>query len=128
MFVSKLDRDWQETPFLMQGFMIESLDDIDTVAEYSQHVWIDAVREQWIPPEERGVAGPAIAKSQTYINKIEAQKEHQAAIGIFREAKKLTKTLLDDVRLGGGGNTEQAKATVKDCVGSILRNADALIW
>ncbi len=128
MFVSKLDRDWQETPFLMQGFMIESLDDIDIVAEYSQHVWIDAVREHWIPPEERGVAGPAIAKSRTYINKIEAQKEHAAALGVFREAKKLTKTLLDDVRLGGVVNTEEAKATVKDCVSSILRNADALIW
>lgn len=128
MFVSKLDRDWQETPFLMQGFMIESFDDIDAVAEYSQHVWIDAVREQWIPPEERGVAGPAIAKSTSYINKVAAQKEHQAALSVFREAKKLTKTLLDDARLGGVVNTEQAKATVKDCVGSILRNADALIW
>lgn len=128
MFVSKLDRDWQETPFLMQGFMIESLDDIDIVAEYSQHVWIDAVREQWVPPEERGVAGPSKAKSQTYINKIEAQKEHAAALGVFREAKKLTKTLLDDVRLGGVVNTEEAKATVKDCVSSILRNPDALIW
>ena len=128
MFVSKLDRDWQETPFLMQGFMIESLDDIDTVAEYSQHVWIDAVREQWIPPEERGVVGASSAKSQSYINKIEAQKEHAAALGVFREAKKLTKTLLDDVRLGGVVNTEEAKATVKDCVSSILRNPDALIW
>jgi putative nucleotidyltransferase with HDIG domain len=128
MFVSKLDRDWQETPFLMQGFMIESLDDIDTVAEFSQHVWIDAVREQWVSPEERGVSGPAIPKVKSYINKIDAQKEHQAALGVFREAKKLTKTLLDDVRLGGVVNTEEAKATVKDCVGSILRNADALIW
>jgi len=128
MFVSKLDRDWQETPFLMQGFMIESLDDIDTVAEFSQYVWIDAVRDEWIPPEQRGVSGSAIPKVKTYINKIEAQKEHQAALGVFREAKKLTKTLLDDVRLGGVVNTEQAKATVKDCVSSILRNADALIW
>ncbi|MCE3251151.1 MAG: metal-dependent phosphohydrolase [Cellvibrio sp.] len=128
MFVSKLDRDWQETPFLMQGFIIESLDDIDIVARYSEYVWIDAVREQWIPPEERGVSGPAIPKVKSYVNKIEAQKEHAAALGVFREAKKLTKTLLDDVRLGGVVDTEQAKATVKDCVSSILRNADALIW
>lgn len=128
MFVSQLDRDWQETPFVMQGFMVESLDDIDTVAQYCQHVWIDAVREEWVPPEQRGVAGPAIAKKQSYINKISSQQEHQAALGIYREAKKLTKTLLDDVRLGGVVNTEQAKATVKDCVNSILRNADALIW
>lgn len=128
MFVSKLDRDWQDTPFLMQGFMIESLDDIDSVAEYAEYLWIDAVREEWIPPEQRGVAGPAIARKKTYINKVNSQAEHQAALGVYREAKKLTKTLLDDVRLGGVVNTEQAKATVKDCVNSILRNADALIW
>jgi putative nucleotidyltransferase with HDIG domain len=128
MFVSKLDRDWQETPFLMQGFMIESLDDIDTVAEYSQYVWIDAVKEEWIPPEQRGVAGPAIPKVKSYVNKVDAQKEHRAAMGVYRQARQLTKTLLDDVRLGGAINTEQAKSTVKDCVHSILRNPDALLW
>jgi putative nucleotidyltransferase with HDIG domain len=128
MYVSRLDRDWQETPFLMQGFMIESLDDIDAVAQYSEHVWIDAVREEWVPPEARGVSGTPIPRVKSYINKVDAQKEHQAAMGVFREAKKLTKTLLDDARLGGVINTEQAKATVKECVGSILRNPDALIW
>lgn len=128
MYVSKLDRDWQETPFLMQGFMIESLDDIYTVAEYSQHVWVDAIKEEWVPPETRGVAGPAIAKSKTYINKVDAKKEHDAAIGVYREARRLTKTLLDDARLGGVVNTQQAKETVKDCVHSILRNPDALLW
>jgi putative nucleotidyltransferase with HDIG domain len=128
MYVSRLDRDWQETPFLMQGFMIESLDDIDAVAQYSEHVWIDAVREEWVPPEARGVSGTPIPRVKSYINKVDVQKEHQAAMGVFREAKKLTKTLLDDARLGGVINTEQAKATVKECVGSILRNPDALIW
>ena len=43
MYVSKLDRDWLETPFLMQGFIVESLDDIDTVAEYSEYIWVDAI-------------------------------------------------------------------------------------
>ena len=128
MYVSKLDRAWEETPFLMQGFMIESLDDIDTVAEYSQHVWIDAVKEEWVPPELRGVSGKPIAKVKTYINKVDAKKEHDAAIGVYREARRLTKTLLDDARLGGVVNTQQAKETVKDCVGSILRNPDALLW
>ena len=36
--------------------------------------------------------------------------------------------MLDDLRLGGVINSEQAKETVKDCVHSILRNADALLW
>lgn len=128
MYVSKLDRDWQETPFLMQGFLIESLADIDAVAEYSQHVWIDAVREEWIPPETRGVINPPTPKTKIYINKVDAKKEHEAALGVYRQARRLTKTLLDDARLGNVVNSQQAKDTVKDCVNSILRNPDALIW
>lgn len=127
MFVSKLDRPWLETPFLMQGFVIESLDDIDAVAEYAQHVWIDAVSDEWVAPEER-----ATDKGQTpktiYINKIDTKKEHAAALETYREARRLTRNLLEDLRLSGVINTEQAKSTVKECVHSILRNSDALIW
>jgi putative nucleotidyltransferase with HDIG domain len=128
MFVSKLDRSWEETPFIMQGFRIESLEDIDTVAQYAQHVWIDAVTEEWVSLEERAVLGPQTAKPTSYVRQINAQDEHQAALGVFREAKKLTKSLLEDMRLGGVVDTAQAKATVKECVGSVLRNPDALIW
>lgn len=127
MFVSKLDRPWLETPFLMQGFVIESLDDIDAVAEYSQHVWIDAVAEEWVAPEERG-KHQGQAQKVSYINKINAKAEHAAAMDTYREARRLTRSLLDDLRLGGVINTAQAKSTVKECVHSILRNSDALIW
>lgn len=41
MFVSQLDRDWLETPFLLQGFHIEEEADIDVVAEYCEYVYID---------------------------------------------------------------------------------------
>ncbi len=127
MFVSKLDRPWLETPFLMQGFVVESLDDIDAVAEYAQHVWIDAVREEWVAPEERALA-KGQTKKVTYINKVDTKAEHSAALQTYREARRLTRNLLDDLRLGGVVNTDQAKATVKDCVHSILRNPDALLW
>lgn len=128
MFVSKLDRDWLETPFLMQGFVVESLDDIDTIAEYSQHVWIDAVQQTWVPPEERAVDATKKPPKVVYINKVSALEESLAVQGVYKEARKLTKSLLDDVRLGGVINTQQAKETVKDCVHSILRNPDALLW
>ena len=127
MFVSKLDRPWLETPFLMQGFVVESVSDIDSIAEYSQHVWIDAVSEDWVAPEERAVLSGQ-PKKTTYINKIDAKAEHSAALDTYRIARRLTRTLLDDIRLGGVINSEQAKTTVKDCVHSILRNSDALIW
>lgn len=127
MFVSKLDRPWLETPFLIQGFVVESLDDIDTVAQYSEYIWIDAVQQVWVPPEERAMLKAPLEKVN-YINKMEAKNEHQNAHNICREARQLTRTLLDDIRLGGVINTAQAKSTVRHCVDSILRNPDALIW
>ena len=41
MFVSKLDCDWLETPFLVQGFIVENLDDIDLLSQCCEHVWVD---------------------------------------------------------------------------------------
>lgn len=128
MYISKLDREWLETPFLMQGFIVENLDDIDTVAEYCEYVWIDAVQQQWVAPEERLVIAPNTPQKKIYINKVSAREEHVAVKGVYSTARRLTKSLLDDLRFGGVIDTEQAQATVKDCVHSILRNPDALLW
>ncbi len=128
MFVSKLDRDWLETPFLVQGFLIERPEDVDTVAQYAEHVWIDAVQSRWVPAEPHATLNPALRPKKTYINKVSAREEHGHALKAFRRARQLTKTLVDDIRLGGTIDTEQAKATVRSCVDSILRNPDALLW
>ncbi len=127
MFVSKLDRPWLETPFLMQGFVVVSQDDINTIAQYSEYVWIDAVAQTWTPPEARVSIKPT-EKKTAYINKVDVRLEHEQAQGVFRAARQLTRSILDDIRLGGVINTEQAKATVKNCIDSILRNPDALLW
>jgi hypothetical protein len=49
MYVSKLDRDWLDTPFLIQGFFIESSQDVATVASFCEHVWVDAAQNS--PPK-----------------------------------------------------------------------------
>ncbi|WP_111643067.1 HD-GYP domain-containing protein [Marinimicrobium alkaliphilum] len=133
MYVSKLDRDWLETPFLMQGFLIEHPDDIDTLAEYATYVWVDAVPEPRQRTPERPAAAarksvPPARKTTSYINKIPAREEHRQALGVYRTARKLTRSLLDEARLRGVIDTQGAKETVRSCVDSILRNPDALIW
>lgn len=129
MYIAKLDRDWLETPFLMQGFLVESLDDIDLLAELCEFVWIDAVFEEWTNPVERAISGEgASAYTVRYINKLPPQEEHRAAIGIYKGARTKTKSMLDELRLGGVVNTEQAKSTVNECVESVIRNPDALSW
>ena len=41
MFVAELDRPWLDTPFLLQGFLIEEQADIDALAKHCQYVFVD---------------------------------------------------------------------------------------
>ena len=44
MYISKLDRPWKQTPFLIQGFVIKDEVDIRTLVKYCDYVYIDAER------------------------------------------------------------------------------------
>ena len=129
MFVSDLDRDWLETPFVMQGFRVNSKEDIETVKRYCQHVWIDTLTWEYRPGSEK----PDIQRAprparHAYVNATSTVQEHKAALGIHQRARGITRTLLDEARLGYSVNTELAKETVKSCVESVIRNPDAMLW
>ena len=41
MYVAEVDRPWLETPFSVQGFFVESEEDIDYVAAHCKKVYVD---------------------------------------------------------------------------------------
>lgn len=60
MFVAELDRPWLDTPFLFQGFQIETDDQIAELRLYCQYVLVDPLRsigwDPWRNTPERKVA------------------------------------------------------------------------
>lgn len=132
MFVSQLDRDWLETPFLLQGFHIEEEADIDVVAEYCEYVYIDDDKSAKHKASEHssdvGTLRQIRVNQNIFEPEVPLEDEHRRVIGTFRQARSLTKTLLDDIRLGGAINTDQARHTVNECVHSVIRHPDALLW
>ena len=46
MFVSDLDRPWLETPYPIQGILIQSQNDIDKLKRYCTHVYVDIDRSE----------------------------------------------------------------------------------
>jgi HD-GYP domain-containing protein (c-di-GMP phosphodiesterase class II) len=44
MFVSRLDRPWTSTPFLMQGFLIRGDREIESLRQHCQFVYVDPVK------------------------------------------------------------------------------------
>jgi Domain of unknown function (DUF3391)/HD domain len=41
MFVAELDRPWLDTPFLLQGFLIDSASELETLQRYCRFVYVD---------------------------------------------------------------------------------------
>ncbi|MGD9942236.1 MAG: HD-GYP domain-containing protein, partial [Burkholderiaceae bacterium] len=44
MFVVELDRPWPDTPFLLQGFLIDSQIELETLRRYCRYVYVDIER------------------------------------------------------------------------------------
>jgi putative nucleotidyltransferase with HDIG domain len=89
---------------------------------------VDAVDQKWVAPEDREATRYRPPQAVRYINKVPAQDEHRKALSVYRASKNVAKGILDGIRLMGVIDTKAAKATVDDCVNSILRNPDALLW
>ncbi len=53
LFVAELDRPWLDTPFLLQGFLLDSDTDVEALRQYCRYVWVDlkfsdeAVAAEW---------------------------------------------------------------------------------
>src|SRR4051794_24265876 len=59
MYVSRLDRDWIGTPFLLQGFLVQTQEDIDLLGQYCSHVFVDIVKsENFIRASLQRIARP----------------------------------------------------------------------
>ncbi len=128
MYVSQLDKDWLDSPFLYQGFMIENQDDIRLLEEECQHVWIEPAIEMRRGKEDHHVLKKPSTQKTRYINKLTMPREYEKSRKVFETSRQRTKTILDDVALNGLINTKEAKKTVESCLDSILRNPNAMLW
>lgn len=128
MYVCELDRPWLDTPFILQGFKITSIDDIETLTEHCEFVYIEGTEDAWLAAEERSAADKPRARTTTYVNTSSNKQEFTHANAVHENARQLTRSFMDDVRLGQGINIKEVQANVSECVSSILSNPDAMMW
>ncbi len=128
MFVCELDRPWLETPFILQGFKITDQEDIDTIAKHCEYVYIENSEDQWIAQEERAILESKATSTRIPAPRVGNKQEYHRAAGIHQTAKHLTRSFMDEVRLGNAINLKDVETSVSDCVSSILRNPDSMMW
>lgn len=117
MFVSELDRPWLETPFLFQGFVIETQDELAALQEICEYVYIDASRSS---SEASGSTGGINPERFMVDYEDVTRSAEPVRLGMIKS--------IDDRRLGRMVDTDPLKETVIALMGGILNNPEAALW
>jgi len=148
MFVSRLDRPWIETPYLMEGMIIESEDEILKLSKYCSYVYVDV--EQGISPktrywavgneDEMSLSGEDVAdtgkqsdgeysryRQCVYETTTELQEELKTSRKIYNDVNEKTQVVFDDLKKGKKLDIVSLKMGIKATVDSIIRNPSAFM-
>lgn len=140
MYVAELDRPWLDSPFLFQGFVLNTDELLEEVKKVCDFVYVDAelsdpaIRGQLevlsSRPEPQVIITKAAPKPQ---NSDDA--DHKKYIDRLRQSRitfdKTTQYInqaLEDARLGVSIDTKQAKRLVSDLTDQVLGSSNALVW
>ena len=138
MYVSGLDRPWLEVPFPVQGFSIESPEDILRIQKYCKYVFVDTKKNVMPGTEKkaRPTSRPRKTKQQIFQGrKLKVYTDSATWAEELPKAKAAVDTLAETVdrlfnQLAAGGALDvvQVKQSVDPMIDSIARNPDACIW
>ena len=146
MYVSKLDRPWLETPFMLQGFMINDQEDLNLLRQHCHYCYVDADRSKHFHPNmikrkpttvEKNVTfgirrentEPAkIKKTRIYKDQVGMQDELESIRETHRKMSDVVKDMMSSLKRNNKIDIEGTRQALKPMVDSIIRNPDALLW
>ena len=139
MYVSELDRPWNETSFLFQGFRITNDQEIQQLKDTCVFIFVDEEKST-VDISANLIVLPVTAKEKTYkkpkpLNNIDVkhkphkenfETEFPVAKDIYKKTVVEMHNTFSDLRAGKSLNVLTVKSTVQSMTSSILRNPDAL--
>jgi putative nucleotidyltransferase with HDIG domain len=152
MYVCELDRPWRETPFLFQGFEITSDEELTTIREHCNYVYIDSDHAKRVDAQTHASRSPRRPRAeadqdarpkpalrvvvekataprprQVYADRTSLEQEVEVIRETHDQAMSLVYTIMEDVHLEKSMDTATVKRVVANMAKSVLRNPDALI-
>lgn len=140
MFVAKLDRPWTETPFVYQGFVLKTEQQLEALKKYCKVVYVDPERRQEVvaarllslPPgstrqviaeqSKEKVRGTVIYKELATV-----EDELPRARSVFTQTNAIVHTMSRAVVTGNALDGNRARQAVTEITDSVVRNPDAMM-
>ncbi len=145
MFATSLDRPWIDTPFMFQGFLIESAEDIELLQKHCEFIHVDWSRSTVQQPAA-GLSWKDISTSEPaasierpdfipddielsiYLDAGPVEEEVAPAVKAHDHANEVLSNLLLDIKANKHFAIEEAEEVAQEVVGSMVRNPDAMMW
>lgn len=139
MFVAKLDRPWTETPFVFQGFVLKTEEQLEALKKYCKKVYVDPERRQEsvaakllsLPPSARQVIAEqskeVVRGTVVYKELATVEDELPRARTVFTQTNTIVQTMSRAVVSGSALDGGRARQAVTEITDSVIRNPDAMM-
>lgn len=118
MYIAELDRPWTDTPFMFQGFILSTQQQLDALKKYCSTVLVDVERSA---PQETPV--PRVP----YPERVPVEQEIEPAKAAYANSRLLMRDVVAAVRIGRTLDAGRVKSAIGSMTESVLRNPDALL-
>lgn len=140
MFVCRLDRPWIETPFMVEGILVKSEREIEAISRHCCFVYIDVKRskaalhklEANTSQPFNSATGKPLERRESkriiYQPSTSLQKELPHAASIHADISIAAARMFENLKGHRPIDIMHTCLTIKNVVGSIIRNPDAMVW
>jgi HD-GYP domain-containing protein (c-di-GMP phosphodiesterase class II) len=139
MFVAKLDRPWTETPFVFQGFVLKTEEQLDALKKYCKTVYVDPEKRQEVvsvklltlPTSARQVIAEqsreVVRGTVVYKELATVEDELPRARTAFTQTNAIVQSMSRAVVSGNALDGARARQAVSEITDSVVRNPDAMM-
>jgi putative nucleotidyltransferase with HDIG domain len=130
MYVSELDKPWQDSSFAFQGFPINTTEELETLREECNWVFVDFPSDKAYQVYLQSIAASddEVKKNNSPANDLDSlRQELPRAKENFEKSSRMVKNIMQSIIRDEEFELEPVQKAVEECVDSILHNPDALI-
>ena len=139
MFVAKLDRPWTDTPFVFQGFVLSTEQQLEALKKYCKVVYVDPEKRQQsvaaklltLPPSTRQVIAEQskekVRGTVVYKELAKVEEELPRARTAYTQTNAIVHTMSRAVVSGNALDGDRARQAVTEITDSVVRNPDAMM-
>lgn len=135
MYVSQLDRPWTDTPFMFQGFLLKTPEQMEVLRKFCKFVFVDT--ERVVEPVAVIHAAGSLPSAYTnklpgtgrvkYVASVSVESEFVPAKGAYEASEEVVYSAIEAIREGATLDVAQATTAARSMSESIKRNPDALV-